>query len=494
LFACGCSTAWRGRLYAPPEYGSIDPFTPFLKAHTADGRVYVLDEWELREGTLLGRGLTYDVHRALERGKGPLKIPLSDVKLVETNQPETVVSAGLAVIGVVAGASLALTAFCLANTKACFGSCPTFTVDGQDGIVAEGFSESVARPLEATDVDALPESLGRGEKNLSLWLKNEALETHLLRKVRVLAVPRTEGERIVRVGSAFHPMTAEAALASCRSAHGDCTPAVRAKDDAEYRVPTDEHDLAAPDVLELEFAAAGEGPKALVLRGRNSLVHTYVFYQLLAWLGVRADDWFHRLELEGTNAQSFIDRVVAPLSTIGVEVWGKNGWEKAGEYREVGPIALDEGGVALPDVGPGPVKVRLTMAQGAWKLDRVALAALGEARAAVPVDVARAERKGASREDVVAKLKGEGERLATYPGEAYRLGFDLPQGPHQLFLESTGYYYEWVRDSWVGQRDEGKFFDAVLFPKDALKALAPGYKKLEPGIEQAFWQSRVEAR
>jgi hypothetical protein len=112
----------------------------------------------------------------------------------------------------------------------------------------------------------------------------------------------------------------------------------------------------------------------------------------------------------------------------------------------------------------------------------------------VPVDVARAERTGASREDVVAKLKGEGERLATYPGEAYRLGFDLPQGPHQLFLESTGYYYEWVRDSWVGQRDEGKFFDAVLFPKDALKALAPGYKKLEPGIEQAFWQSRVEAR
>lgn len=494
LFACACSTAWRGRLYAPADYGSIDPDAPFLKAHTADGKVYVFDSWTIDGTSLSGNGLVYDVHRALEKGKGRITLPLAEVKLAETNRPETVISAGLAVIGVVAGASLALSAFCLANTKACFGSCPTFTVDGHQGTVAEGFSESIARPLEATDVDALPESVGRGERTLSVWMKNEALETHLVRKVRLLAVPRGEGERIVRVGGDFHPVEKDLSATRCRSWAGDCTQAVREKDEAQYLVPTDEHDLAAPDVVELEFAEAPVGPKALVLRGRNSLVHTYVFYQLLAWLGVRADDWFHRLELEGENARTFIDRVVKPLSTIGVEVWGKNGWEKAGDYREVGPIAFDEGGVRLPEVGPGPMRVRLTMAKGAWKLDRVALASLGEARAAVPVPVARAERKGAPRADVVAKLSGEGERLVTGPGEAYRLFFDLPQGEHQLFLESTGHYYEWIREAWVGQRDEGAFFDAVLFPEKALKALAPGYKKLEPGIEKAFWESRVEAR
>ncbi len=58
------------------------------------------------------------------------------------------------------GISLAVTAYCIANPKACFGSCPTFYLEDEGGREperpqAEGFSESIARVLEARDIDAL---------------------------------------------------------------------------------------------------------------------------------------------------------------------------------------------------------------------------------------------------------------------------------------------------------------------------------------------------
>src|SRR5206468_6916505 len=79
----------------------------------------------------------------------------------------------------------------------CFGSCPTFYVtDGTHLMLqAEGFSASVAPALGATDVDALVRARPMS-RDLEVVMTNEALETHVVRWVHVLAAPRDPGTRV----------------------------------------------------------------------------------------------------------------------------------------------------------------------------------------------------------------------------------------------------------------------------------------------------------
>jgi hypothetical protein len=96
---------------------------------------------------------------------------------------------------VVTGISVAVTAFCIADPKACFGSCPTFYLEGAGGapIHAEGFSSSVAPSLEARDVDALYRARPAANGAVTVTMKNEALETHVVRHVKLLAAARPTG-------------------------------------------------------------------------------------------------------------------------------------------------------------------------------------------------------------------------------------------------------------------------------------------------------------
>lgn len=494
-FACG-PTHWRARFVAPADYAAVDATAPFLKAHLKDGRVVVLEKWHVDADArrIVGDGLRYDQDRAIEQ-RGALEVPFAEVALVETNQPETVVRSGLIVMAIITGASLAVTAACVASPKTCFGSCPTFFAEPDGPILAEGFSHSIARTLEDTDVDALPPSLGRdGARHFSLWMKNEALETHVVRRVRLLAVPVQGDERVLRAGDAFRPATRLVAPTSCRAGALDCTAQVSAEDTDEYRAATDPDDLAARETIELELPRPDGGEPGLLLRARNSLVETYVFYQLLAYLGVRADDWFLVLEKGGAWGRRLVDGIIGPLTRIDVQVLTASGWRDTGVYREVGPLAWDEAVLPLAGELPeGPVRVRLTMAKGSWRIDRVALATLGPAVAPVALDVQQVAVGDTARPQALAQLRGD-EPLVTYPGDSYRLDFALPEGRHQLFLEARGYYYEWMRESWLPEADADAFVESVWNPDAALKRLAPGFKRLEPDIERLFWQSRVEAR
>ena len=90
-----------------------------------DGGLVVLKEWVLdalaRE--VVGVGTHYNASRDLQK-TGQLHVAYADIALFETNRVEEVVQAPFVVLGVVAGISLAVTAMCLSNPKACFGSCP----------------------------------------------------------------------------------------------------------------------------------------------------------------------------------------------------------------------------------------------------------------------------------------------------------------------------------------------------------------------------------
>ena len=69
--------------------------------------------------------------------------------------------------------------------------------------------------------------------------------------------------------------------------------------------------------------------------------------------------------------------------------------------------------------------------------------------------------------------------LTTFPGDEYTFVYDLPQdfGNYELFLESRGYYLEWMRQEWL--REENQDLAAMMFadPQSPLRLLAPQFKQ-----------------
>ncbi|HXY70734.1 MAG TPA: hypothetical protein VEH62_14935 [Gemmatimonadales bacterium] len=493
-WAVGCSVkTLQRRAVTPAQIAGARSEGGHLKAHLRDGGVYVLDDWRVDStGTLVtGTGRQLDPNRALVR-TGALSVPVSDVALFELDRATT--SGGVAALGVVTGVTVAVAVVCLTNPKACFGSCPTFYVtDGTRPVLqAEGFSASIAPALEARDVDALFRARPAG-RDLEVRMTNEALETHVVRYVRVLAAPRPAGMRVFATPEdrlvAAGPMTPPD---SCSAAEGDCTAAVRAFDGVERRSWADSADLAAREDVELVFAHAPAGPAGLAVASRQTLMTTYLIYQALAYMGRSAVEWLAALDRDGAPALAAARSMGGVLGNI--EVWVRDAhgdWVLAGRTGETGPIATEVKLVPLPETGPGPVHVRLRMTRGAWRLDWVALGPLGGTVQPDTLEPVRVLREGAADESALRRLRAA-TGVVTLPGDAYALHYELPEdfADRELFLDTRGYYLEWMRSEWLAEENHARAAQMLLDPHAALRRMAPAFKRQEAGMDSVFWRSR----
>jgi hypothetical protein len=463
------------------------------------GELYVLDSWRvLDDGRRLdGTGTLYSVERE-PLSEGAVSIDVDEVALFETNQPDEVTPAGTVVLGIMTTVTGALAVYCASNPKSCFGSCPTFYVEGgdPDRPAAEGFSESFARVLEARDIDALPRARGTGRR-FTLTMRNEALETHAVRRVRLLAAPRpVDGRILAGPGGRFYPAVDLATPESCRALEGDCLAAVAARGGPERASLADPYDLAERETLEIEFAPV-EGRVGVVLAARQTLLSTYLFYQSMAYFGSRAGDYLASLERGGPALAARATGMARALGGIDVEVSEGGGegvreWRGIGSFDEAGPIASDRQVLPFDSTGQGPLRVRLRQAKGHWRVDQVALVRLEAPVAPRRLGPILVEREGRPDSRARDLLERDDRHLITFPGDAYRISFDLPQAANELelFLESEGYYYEWMREQWLAEED-AEMASLVLFhPEEALRRMAPGFKERESGLEQAFWASR----
>ncbi len=476
-----------------------------LKAHLHSGDLLVLDRWQLDgDSAVRGEGTRYDPDRNEREGSTEHRLAIDSVALFETSVRQD--SDGTYTVGTVPLVTLsvlsaAVTGICLADPKACFGSCPTFYVeqDGQERLVAEGFSSSVARVLEAGDVDALAGVTGRPGP-LRIRMRNEALETHAVRSLGVLAVPTPQaGDVAVTTTGSFHHIGDVRPPAVCHAPEGDCRADVAVRDGVERRSWTDSLDLAARETLELEFPAS-EGPQALVLSARHTFVSTFLFYQTLAYLGRNAAPLIAELE---RGDEALRDAVVGPMRALGglrVQVADAEGrWITAHTFEEAGPLATDRQAVPLPShTGAGPVRVRLDMVEGYWRLDEVTLATLGEPVKPIRIEPTSVRRYGDARPDAEAmrKLDDSGTHLVTQPGDELEITFDIPPDAdrYTLFLESEGYYYEWMRQEWLEEEDPVAAALMLTRPDVMFRRLAPEFKEREARMEEIFWNTRIGRR
>lgn len=497
ILACA-PTRLRRTMVPSSQASTLDHRSPYLKAHLRTGYVYVLDSWRVDStGRLVsGRGSLLTPNRAVEK-TGEFLLPVDSVALFETNLLQR--AGAVTALSVMTGITAGVTAICIASPKTCFGSCPTFYVADSAGqfLHAEGFSASVAPALEAVDVDALYR-VRVTARDFRVRLRNEALETHVIRYVDLLAVPRPNAARVfITPDGRFRAATEVHHPARCKDASGDCLESIAAFDGRERTSLADSIDLSTRETIDLEFKPRLPGDLGLVITARQSLMSTYLLYQTLAYLGTDAPHWLAALASGGQTARDRVDGLGRLLGRIEVLVPDSAaGWLPIGSVGETGPLASDTKVVPLPHTDRQTIRLRLRLTRGLWRIDYLALAKLGEPLQPVRVPPTRVER--ANRPDSAAwrALVDTTQSLVSLPGDAYDLVYRLPNQPEQLelFLESRGYYLEWMRREWLPEQNLASAAQILLDPGAALRTLAPPFKRQEPEMERLFWNSRYVRR
>lgn len=480
-------------LTAPRRAGAIH----FVKAHMQDGSVVIVRDWAVEgQRLIVGIGTRFDAERrAMHAKPETLRVLIDSIALLETDSPESAFSMINGVKNLWTVAWGAATLLCVVDPKSCFGSCPTFYVEGEDGDRprAEGFSSSIARIREATDIDDLRLSRPGGAA-LAMHVKNEAWETHAIRWVRLHAIAQPADADIVATGAGTFVAVREAREPSrCRAQGGDCRAAVADRDALEWADVTDANDLTLPDTMHLEFEGSPASP-GLTLSARQSFVSTFVLYQTMAWLGGQAGEWLARLERGDPAALRPLDAVEALIGTVIVEQRGPDGsWREVERFKEAGPIANDRHLIALRPPGPdGRVQLRLIYAKGNWRVDEARLVAVGETIAPLTLEPRAARLANREHPDALGALLDPERHFLAFPGDDLTLDFVLPGAAprYALFLESRGFYYEWMRGEWIAEQDVAMAATLMRDPAAGLRRMAPMYKTREAAFETAFWASR----
>lgn len=506
ILSTSCSPSRIDRTTAPPNeiiYKNGSEEIPYIKLHMNNGELYVLSNWVINEETNLvtGTGRHMNLNREV-LSEGVFSISLQEIILAETNHISgTSASTGvLATLTVITGI---FTIVCIINPKACFGSCPTFYAsDGNEYIVqSEGFSSSILPSLEERDVDALYR-INPNSENFEIQLRNEAYETHVIRSANILALPKPTGGRVYSTPEGdFIQAKNLVEPTEVIAPEGDCSEKLCTFDGNERFSAADSTDLAAKEIIEFNFNKVPSGEIGLVIAARQTLLTTFLFYQTLAYMGSTAGDWFANLERNSTKFKTLLENPRETLGSIDVLIENKNGeWEKVGEVGETGPIATDIKIVPLKipstskysNSNESQQKIRLRMAKGLWRIDYVALAELVDRVEPIIIKPSSSFPQKLNSSNVVELLTNPDSLLVTFPGDRYFLNYKLPSDftEYELFMESQGYYLEWMRNEWLGEENPAQVYQMFLNPKQYYKDLAPKFKKVEAEMEETFWSSK----
>ena len=496
-FLQGCGYMLKRKLTAPAQSQSLDSSSPYLKAHMHDGKVYILSSWKVdsENQTVTGQGELLNANREILE-TGELTIPIDSVAIFETNTqdipPEVQARSAMIITSVVL-----LGALMYGISQIEIGSCPTFYVsDGNKPVLqAEGFSASVAPVLEASDVDALYHARPT-QRHFEVQMKNEMLETHVVRHVDLLAVQRQSGGRVFQTADGtFWETDTIVEPSAATAAEGDCLPLLRAVDGQERFSEADSEYLARRETLDLEFENVPVGSDGLVIAARESLMSTFLFYQGLSYMGPSVGQWIAVLERGDTNLEKAVTGIGQTLGGIEVLLQDDTGqWVSVGEVKETGPLAVDVHLVKLPAIKHERVNIRLRLTKGHWQLDAVKLVKLGEQLEPVRLPPIAVNQDGVSADEAHQLLTDRKAVLTTLPGDVYTLVYQLPKDfeNYELFLESRGYYLEWIREAWLADENPALAAMMLFNPERALRVLAPEFKKVEVDMKKKFWGSRYE--
>ncbi len=319
---------------------------PFLKAHLKNGDVCILkDTWavDITKNIVIGNGEQFDLNRKLKY-QGPFSIPTDSVAIFETNTKITnSENARLAALSLLVGMDIAVGIICLSNPKACFGSCPTFYLNEHDNFHyadAEGFSNAISPSMEYSDIDAINQKRLNGN-TLSITMKNEALETHCVNDVKILAYPLGKGERVyLSPADDFYLCENNYSLSSARANESNITTLLKNRDRQEWFSLSDADNLCSKEAVYLTFDNVERTEDlGLVIDFRQTLMTTYLFYSAMGYMGDHVSEVFATLETDEKMRDRF-DATTELLGGIDCYVWNErtNAFELQAEVSETDPL------------------------------------------------------------------------------------------------------------------------------------------------------------
>lgn len=471
-----------------------------VKAFFVDGSTAVLPFGaEITDDSVFGSGTLYS--SGLTDTTGIDAFALDSVVGIEAFQGQTdVVASVVATVGL----SALATAGAVALFKAIFGSCPTLYATTENGgeLQAEAFSYSIAPLLEGRDLDATavaPDTDGV----VRLELRNEALETHYINHLDLLAVDHEAGVRVVPSDREV-PLGVREEVAPLDAVDGRGRPVaefLREADGRAISTPVERIRSATAadpyDHVELTFPRPEAGDAVLVLRLRNSLLTTVLFYDMmLGKAGAHALDWIGRdMARIGTVVE--LGAWFQESMGLRVQVQEEGEWVTVGRIPDTGPIAWEDVGVVLPPGDSETVRVRLRFLADAWRIDRASLGAASRLRGEARVAVARVFEGGSPRgpEVLESVARPDDDYLTTYPGTSVLLEFDPPPvtpGYQRTYLlASQGYYTEWIRPEWIRRAGRPEVFRPDERTVESLMALWLDRKE---ALESDFFESRIPVR
>lgn len=479
---------------------------PFLKAHLKNGDVCILrDTWNVDTitNTVTGIGIRYDFRRTTKY-TGTLSIPINEVALFETNTK--IVGAEnlrIATLAVLAGIDVIVGIICLTNPKACYGSCPTFYINENDNFHyanAEGFTDAITPSMEYGDIDAL-NVIGEAGKEFSITMRNEALETHCVKSVKLLACPRSPDERVYQTPqNDFYICNRDYPLGTAIAAEGNISSLLLNDDKLERFSPADENNLSSREEIFLTFNnVTAHTDLGLITSFRQTLMSTYLLYSAMGYMGDKVGDYFTMLETNKNNIVQKYEGISRELGGIEVYCWNEPGnkWEYAGEFNERGPIAINRQFLPLPKMSLGSqVKIKLRLNKGLWRIDYTALTHIKQKVTPIEINPKSILNKGVPDNLALKALNSPKDHLVSMPGSSYKFTFGLPNGnkDYELFLYSKGYYLEWMRNHWIKDKNLLKLRQMVYNPRQFLASEAKSYKRYESYMEREFWDSKIDTK
>jgi len=493
---------------APPDGAEPVWVDAPVRAHLADGSIVLFREGvTITHDRVSGYGIAYSL--GLADTSAVASLAMDDVLGLEAYHTD--VNAPLSLLASVGATVLvpaAIVGIACAMDPKCFGSCPTvYSTIGADTVLeAELFSYSIAPLLEGRDVDVL--AGGPLDGVFRLDVRNEAMETHFINQVALLDVPRRADERVL-------PDAAEAPVAfrdvrvpvSARNADGaDVLAPIARRDDAVYSTDPARTAAAAAggeldDWIDLAFALPAEpgDSAALVLRMRNSLLTSVLFYEMmLGAAGPAALTWMGD-ELRQIGSAVQLGSWWVGRMGLRVEVLDAGEWRLVARVPDSGPIAWNEVAVPLPTdrARADTLRIRVRFAADQWRIDQVALGTHARHAPFRTLRPARVQLSDGSPSDagLRAVRDADDDYLETVAGTRFWIEFDTgpepADGERSLLLASQGFYNEWVRPVWLRRSPAGRPFtadDATL--REAMNL----WHGTREEFERRFAETRIPVR
>ena len=490
---------------APAVRDSSGIYRGPARAHLRDGgTVLFRDSVRITQTELVGVGTAFAFmsEDAQPRGTVPLDSVVALETFVQTNYPGTSLFLSAALTGL--GVSAAVL-----GAKALFGSCPTIYTDSGNGPVlqAEGFSYAIAPRFEHPDLDPInivPDANGV----LRFELRNEALETHYINRLTLLAVRHPVGalalpdqqQRTVLVDGLR-------AVQAIDRAGRDISSIVAEADDALYATPSALIDAATErdfdDWIDVTIGDAVRGDSiALVLRMRNSLLNTVLLYDVMLSSG-DATNW---LTSGMDHATTALRLGLWYRAAMGMRIEG--GATETGtvvaRLGDVGPIAFRDVAVVLPRSALDEQgRVRLRFAADNWRIDQVRVgryAGLAEVVALTPRQVLARTSEAASSpvheaSSAHAVAVADSTYLQTVPGQRLWFEFEAPaavEGEALSYLIGwQGWYREWMRGDWLARSVSAPPFEPGA---KSLVAAMRKWRHNQEAFERLFYATKVPVR